>query len=219
MPVGERVKPSRLQELEAEILASVTAMVDDIAVLDRLIEEMHLLLEQLMYGTRKAIGVAWRVHSTRGGLHPTAYREGISKRAVVKPRQGRPAKRFWVTELNPPVRLARFALGDPSSEEWLVVAQKDVLRALERLLRLRARAMRCLTGQRIQVGAWAQQVRPGQSGEPVHPAFETKKMVKKIDANHFVRAHERGSDLGRNRQAGVDAVRDQDEADQGQRPR
>jgi len=54
-----------LTKLEAEILGSVKAMVDDIEVLDKQIDEMHQLLGQLMFGTRKAVGVAWSAHRTR----------------------------------------------------------------------------------------------------------------------------------------------------------
>jgi len=190
--------------------------------LDKQIERMHLLLVQLMYGTRRAVGVAWRKHRTRGDLYPVVYREGTSKRAVVKPRKGRPAVRFWVTEVNPPVRLVRFALGDPATDEWLVRAQKDVLRALERLLALRVRALDCLAGKRKAVGAWMQQVRPGLRGTPagaVEPGFETKALVKKIEREHFKMAYKRGGNLAERLQAGADAATEQDEADQAQRPR
>jgi len=222
LPIGSSPEPARLTKLEAEILGSVKAMVDDIEVLDKQIDEMHQLLGQLMFGTRKAVGVAWSAHRTRAGLHPVAYRQSPSNRAVVKLSNGKAVKRFWVTELNPPVRLSRFALGDPASDEWLVRAQKDVLRALERLLALRARAMRCLAGKRVAVGAWAQQVRPGLHGTPagrVAPAFETKALVKRIDLEHFVRVHRRGVSLGESMQAGAAAAREQDEADLAQRPR
>ena len=218
LQVGERPKPQRLTDLEAGIMDSVRAMVDDIEVLDGQIEEMHLLLEQLMYGTRKAVGVAWGAHRTRAGLHPVAYRQGDSKRATVVLRQGRSVKRFWVTELNPPVRLARFALGDPAADEWLVRAQKDVLRALENLLSKRARAIGCLTGQRKSIAAWEHQVRPGLSGLPVAQAFETKEMVRRIEAEHFVKAYARGASLAGRMQAGADAAREQDAADLVQRP-
>lgn len=219
LPAGPRLRPERLTQLEADILGSVKAMVNDIEVLDRQIDEMHRLLEQLMYLTGKAVGVAWREHRTRGGLHPVAYREGNSKGAMVTPRKGRPAKRFWVNELNPPVRLSRFALGDPNDDEWLVRAQKDVLRALERFLALRARAISCLAGQRKPVAAWAQQVRPGLYGKPVQAAFETMALRRRINAEHFVKAHRRGILLAEGRYEAADAVREQDEADLAQRPR
>ena len=179
-----------------------------------------------------------------------AYRQGDTKRALVTLRKGRPVTRFWVTELNPPIRLARFALGDPETDEWLVRAQKDVLRALERLLEMRARAMACAGGQRKAAAIWARQVRPGLTGkpvgtaseaeavkqwieelkkvieanpvvtrlEPVESAFETKALWKRIAAEHFRKAYERGVDLAEKRQAGADAAREQDEADLAQRP-
>ena len=182
LPAGTRPRPARLTQFEAELMSSVKAMIDDIEVLDELIEKMHLLLEQLMYGTRRAVGVAWTEHPTRGGLHPVAYRQGDTKRALVTLRMGRPVTRFWVTELNPPIRLATFALGDPKSDEWLVRAQKDVLRALERLLGMRARAMACAGGQRKAVAIWARQVRPGLTGRPVEAEVEEQAVAIWIKA-------------------------------------
>jgi hypothetical protein len=81
----------------------VEFLVRRIEVLDKAIEDIHNLVQDLMRGAKFVVGVEWIPHRTRPGLHPVfAKRKG---RLVTKPfvRPGREpvARRPWGTEIKP----------------------------------------------------------------------------------------------------------------------
>lgn len=192
-----RRAPARMSDWEALLHAQISAMVDDIERLDSYIEKVNELLEGLMAGLKKRVGVEWVRARRSGRLEPVVYRTGLTRSAAARtgkaPPQGpaRVARRFWVQEV-PVAGLARYAasLSEARDKPAMLKAQRQALRCLEQLVKLRQRAVSVLCqGAQAEV-VWSTHVRKGVREESATGAYAVARNVREVVDAHWLLAHE-----------------------------
>lgn len=164
-----RARPARLDAYEADLVGRVKDLIDAIWELDQTIEEAAGLVGELMGDEMRKVGVEWRPHSSRAGLHPAAFR---TRRGQVhgvpylntadRPsagQEGRLLRRFFVEHINPPRGLAWYARGKAadSGSEAIRKEQLEALALLQLLLDVRAGAIDPLGSLATRGAGWKRQ--------------------------------------------------------------